>query len=1040
MKIRSQLIGAGLLALAVGIATAAALWIAGVQEDRAERQQQRAQTAAREVASLLFEAQDYARQPDAQTARQWQRHHAALLAALADPSAIEGPTGNEVPALREMATRLPMLFERLAGMAPPLPGTAIPALQAQRRELVVDQLLTDTHGMADAAYRWAREAAAARRLAETVHADVAASAIAALLLLLLGQAIYVYRAVLRPLRRAQRATEALERGELDTRIATDARNEIGSLGRSFDSMAAALGERTEQLVQAERRLRAITDNMPALVAYIDREQRFRFVNAHFMRVSGLPAERLIGMTIGELQGPVDYAPMRPYVEAALRGEQVSFETSPTRFGRTVWFAIDFVPERLADGTVDGFYAMLQDITERKTAELERIEARRRLRAITDNVPALITQIDVEGRLTFVNAHAGKVYGVEPDSLLGRTIVDMRGEEVRRQIEPYVERVLRGEAVAFESHSTIRGALHYFQQNYVPDFAPEGDVRGFYSVSIDITERKLAELASLHSEERIRSILTHAPDAFVSIDTRGRITEWNRQAEQTFGWTRADALGQTVDALIIPPAHRQAHRDGHARFLLSGTGPVIGQRLEVMALHRDGREIPVELSIAALKRDGGYIANAFLHDISERRTAEAAIAASQKLLRDITNNIPAHIGYFDAELRCRFANDPALRAHGIARGDELGRSLRDALGENDWAQLEPHLERVLAGQRCRFEGRTEQGGRAAFYQSHLVPELGDDGRVRGFYLMSFDVTALKAAEEARATGEQRLHAITSNLPVLISYIDADERLRYINTTIKDWLGVDPAVVIGGKLVDVIGPEFYEQRRVHLKRALGGERVVFDLESEALGVRRHLRNEYIPDMRPDGSVAGIYTLSSDVSAMKEVELHLERLTRTDSLTGLANRREFGERLAAAMARVRRSGKPLGLMFLDVDRFKAINDDHGHGVGDEVLQTFAQRLLQCVRGTDTVARLAGDEFTIVLEGLHGGDEPRFVAQKIVDCMSGPFATSAGPLPVSTSIGVAVYDGGTETIDAMLARADAALYEAKRGGRNMYRVARAG
>lgn len=1040
MKIRSQLLVAALLALAVGIATAAALWIAGIQEDRAERQQQRAQTAAREVASLLFEAQDYARQPDAQTARQWQRHHAALLTALAEPSAIEGPTGNEVLALRELAARLPMLFERLAGLPAPDPASSGAALQVQRRDLVVDQLLTDTHGMADVAYRWAREAAAARGTAEAVHADVAASAIGALLLLLLGQAIYVYRAVLRPLRQAQRATEALERGELDTRIATDARNEIGSLGRSFDAMAAALGERTEQLVQAERRIRAITDNMPALVAYVDREQRFRFVNAHFVRVSGLPAERLIGMTIAELQGPADYPPMRPYVEAALRGEQVSFETSPTRFGRTVWFAIDFVPERLADGAVDGFYAMLQDITERKTAELERSEARRRLRAITDNVPALITQFDAEGRLTFVNAHAGKVYGVAPDALLGRTIGEVRGAEAQRQTRPYVERVLRGEPVRFESHSTIRGATHYFEQSYMPDFAPEGDVRGFYSVSIDITERKLAELASLQSEERIRSILTHAPDAFVSIDTRGRITEWNRRAEQTFGWTRADALGQRVDALIIPPAHRQAHRDGHARFLATGTGPVIGQRLEVMALHRDGREIPVELSIAALKRDGGYIANAFLHDIAERRAAEATIAASQKLLRDITNNIPAHIGYFDAELRCRFANEPARKAHGLAPGEEIGISLREALGEGDWAQLEPHLARIRNGQRCRFEGRTEQDGRIFHYQTHVVPDLGSDGGMRGFYLMSFDITALKMAEEARAAGEQRLHAITSNLPVLISYIDADEKLRYINTTIREWLGLEPAHVVGLHLAEVVGADRYEQRREYLRRALAGERVTFELGADRPGAERHLRNEYIPDIRPDGTVAGIYTLSSDITAMKEVELHLERLTRTDSLTGLANRREFGERLTAAMARVRRSGKPLGLMFLDVDRFKEINDAHGHGVGDEVLKTFAQRLLQCVRSTDTVARLAGDEFTIVLEGLHGGDEPRFIAQKIVDCMSGPFATSAGNVPVSTSLGVAVYEGGPETVDGMLARADAALYEAKRGGRNMYRVARAG
>ncbi|PAM65555.1 hypothetical protein CEK00_21360, partial [Stenotrophomonas maltophilia] len=133
------------------------------------------------------------------------------------------------------------------------------------------------------------------------------------------------------------------------------------------------------------------------------------------------------------------------------------------------------------------------------------------------------------------------------------------------------------------------------------------------------------------------MLEHAGDAFVSIDAGGAITEWNKEAEETFGWPRAHVLGLRLDQVLIPAEHREAHNRGFARFLGSGMGPVIGQRIEVIALHRTGRLIPVELSVSALKEGGQWIAHAFLRDISERKASEEKLAASERHLRDIMNN-------------------------------------------------------------------------------------------------------------------------------------------------------------------------------------------------------------------------------------------------------------------------------------------------------------------------------------------------------------------------------------------------------------------
>ena len=416
-----------------------------------------------------------------------------------------------------------------------------------------------------------------------------------------------------------------------------------------------------------------------------------------------------------------------------------------------------------------------------------------------------------------------------------------------------------------------------------------------------------------SEERIRSILAHASDAFIGMDHHGLITEWNQQAEATFGWGRAGVLGRSLAEVIIPPRMRDSHNAGLQKFVHTGTGPLVNQRIELMALHRDGHEVPVELSVGALRTPDGFVAHAFLHDISERKQAQARLAASNRLLRDIADN----------------------------------------------------------------------------------------------------------------------------LPLLISYIDKDLRLRFCNATWHEWMGIDPASAVGRPLSELIGPTLYEQRSEHLQRALAGERVSFEAESVTLGVDRYLHTVYIPDVQADGHVAGIYALSTDVTASKQVEMQLSQLAHVDALTGLPNRRQFEEKLQEAVARSKRSDRPMALMFLDVDHFKQINDSHGHAAGDAVLKEFAARLQRCVRITDTVARLAGDEFVIILEGLHSAGDAELVARKIAAALHPPIAWEARTLsPVTSSIGVVVLTGNDVAVADVVARADEALYQAKRAGRDTFVV----
>jgi diguanylate cyclase (GGDEF)-like protein len=176
--------------------------------------------------------------------------------------------------------------------------------------------------------------------------------------------------------------------------------------------------------------------------------------------------------------------------------------------------------------------------------------------------------------------------------------------------------------------------------------------------------------------------------------------------------------------------------------------------------------------------------------------------------------------------------------------------------------------------------------------------------------------------------------------------------------------------------------------------------------------------------------------DITQTKLENRRLVHLAQIDSLTGLVNRAGFEQKLAAAMVHCRHSGMPMALMYMDLDRFKQINDQRGHLAGDELLKAFAYRLQHTLRGTDTIARLGGDEFTVIMQDLSRPEDATRVAAKIVQTMQAPFPLESGPAEITVSVGIAYYGGDTIDANTLVERADNMLYAAKQGGRNTFCV----
>ena len=219
------------------------------------------------------------------------------------------------------------------------------------------------------------------------------------------------------------------------------------------------------------------------------------------------------------------------------------------------------------------------------------------------------------------------------------------------------------------------------------------------------------------------------------------------------------------------------------------------------------------------------------------------------------------------------------------------------------------------------------------------------------------------------------------------------------------------------------------------------VVFSAVDEERAILELLHSgaqEYLIKGKGDGH--GVARALRQAIERKRAELNLQRLAHYDSLTGLANRTLFHNRLEYALANATRRQNCVALMVLDLDRFKAVNDTLGHQAGDRLLGLAAERLGRCVRDSDTIARLGGDEFTIILENLGGAEEPRIVARKILDVMAQPFVLEGQDVYVTPSIGITLFPHDDDNVDGLLKNADAAMYQVKANGRNGYQFFTAG
>ncbi len=269
-----------------------------------------------------------------------------------------------------------------------------------------------------------------------------------------------------------------------------------------------------------------------------------------------------------------------------------------------------------------------EIAERKRAEQALHLSQARLNTAVENLPFEFWACDANERYVLQNSRSIQHWG----SLIGKTPEEVGvREDILAEWRSNRRRAFAGEVVHTEQAIRVGDETRYTYKTVAP--IRDGDqVRGVLGITQDITKLKRAEAVLRESEERTRLIVETALDAHVMIDSGGIITAWNAQAESIFGWPRAEAAGRRLSETIIPAQHREAHEIGLKRFHATGEGPVLNRRIEMTALHRDGHEFPVELTVSPLNTSGSVFFSAFVRDISDRKQTEQRQRAQYSVAR------------------------------------------------------------------------------------------------------------------------------------------------------------------------------------------------------------------------------------------------------------------------------------------------------------------------------------------------------------------------------------------------------------------------
>lgn len=624
--------------------------------------------------------------------------------------------------------------------------------------------------------------------------------------------------------------------------------------------------------------------------------------------------------------------------------------------------------------------------------------------------------------------------VIPDADLGRRIREVIGSRAP-QYGIAVTRPAQG------------GGADVFEVSLVPlpelSSADEITQRARVLVVIeDLTEREQLRAATFETDRRMQTIVATVAEGIITIDERGAIDSFNPAAERLFGYTADEVIGGNV-SLLMPEPYRSDHDSYLKNHLASGERRCLGTGFrEVEGRRKDGTVFPIELSISEAPLQDRRLFVGIVRDISERKREERQRMELQRHLELLLDSTGEGVFGIDLQGRCTFLNRAGASMFGCGDEEALGSDVASLIHPGDDGDVpESDGSRwTEALHLCLSEGRSSQIEEAMWWRrdhgpfpvEYSVRPIRDGERITGAVVTFSDVserkhTQLEMAKLSRAVEQTADSVIITDSQGEIEYVNAgfEETTGYSR---DEALGQTPALVKSGKH----DADFYSRLWSTIRSGNVFRDVFINRRKD--GSIYYEEKTITPLRDVNGRISHYISSGKDITERMQTQERLQYLAQHDVLTGLPNRMLFMDRLSQVMAWDKRHGRLAALLFMDLDRFKVVNDSLGHHVGDRLLQEIAIRLGKGLRDGDTVARLSGDEFAVILHDIASVEDVSPVAVKLLDLIAQPLFVEDVDLTVTASIGISLFPGDSVDPSELLRHADIAMYRAKAKGRNNY------
>ena len=874
----------------------------------------------------------------------------------------------------------------------------------------------------------------------------------------------------------------------------------GSLFQHLQQAQNELNERRraeEGLRRAGAFLHGIINALDDPVVVKDSNHRFVQVNEAFCLLMNHKRENILGKTDRDIlprvladvywaqdEKVLNTGETAVYEETVLPGgRSVTISTKKSRYvdptsgARFITMTIRDITERIqAEEALAMAYANLEQQVVERTAELREIntsllnevgerrvieEALRRsqndLETLMDSVPAIVCMFDEDGNLLRWNNRYLSMLGYTPDELRAMDGLETIAPPDRQKVIKAM--VTAGDVGIAQMELLMLGK----DGREIPLYASgtplydEDGRRLFAGIGLDVSELKAAEAALHDSQRELASLMEVVPGVVCVFGNDAKIVRWNRHFETMLGYTTEEVgrldgfqIIRPVDRLLLEQAFDQTVAEGRAQ-------------LEIHLIAKDGREIPMfaHWSLLSTTDEQQYIASVGL-DISNIRAAEAALRESEERYRTLVEAFPDLILVIGMDGKLLYAN-PALESQtGLTIKDlelpwDMGPYFTPDEGQSGWENVAAF---ITSGEErsAAYETRINDRNGHLHWYSTVLTRVQYRG-APAVQAISRDITEKKLAEMALNAANAALRE--SEERYALASLGANDGLwdrdlidggLYLSPRWKAMIGYgagDPgAVGLEQHWMERIHPDDVPRVQGEINAHLQGQSPHMEVEFQLMhkdGTYRWMLLRGLAVRGEDGRPYRMAGSMTDITIRKRVEAQLMHDAFHDSLTGLPNRALLTDRLERALLhRKRHPEAHFAILFMDLDRFKDINDSLGHSTGDQMLVAAAQRVQSCLRASDTLARLGGDEFVILLNDATELVDAIVVADRIQAMLSVPFEIDGLMTHTSASIGIVFSEAmgpdagvlGYPRPEEILRNADIAMYRAKANGKACYQV----